>query len=90
MLPEELTTLTGSPQQINLSTYLKLTKINICENKLLTDFINENDPILKKELNTDYEKYRNLLSALTKKSTQAFIMINILRQFGILLRTHGK
>ena len=42
------------------------------KSKLLTDFINGNDTILKKELNTDYEKYRNLLSALTKKSAQAY------------------
>ena len=42
------------------------------KNKLLTDFINENDPILNKELNTDYEKNRNSLSVLTEKSTQAY------------------
>ena len=30
------------------------------------------DPILKEECDTNYKKYRNLLSALMKKSKQAY------------------
>ena len=42
------------------------------KNKLLTNFINKKDPILKEECHTNYKKYRNLLSALMKKSKQAY------------------
>ena len=42
------------------------------KNKLLTNFISKKDPILKEELHTNYKKYRNLLSTLTKKSKQAY------------------
>ena len=42
------------------------------KNKLLTNFVNKKDPILKEECHTDYKKYRNLLSTLTKKSKQAY------------------
>ena len=58
-------------------------------NKLLTDFINKEDPILKEEFHTNYKKYRNLLSTLMKKSTVS-LMINILKKIGIILRTDGK
>ena len=58
-------------------------------NKLLTDFINKKDPILKEEFHTNYKKYRNLLSTLMKKSTVS-LMINILKKIGIILRTDGK
>ena len=34
------------------------------KNKLLTNFINKKDPILKEECHTKYKKYRNLLSTL--------------------------
>ena len=52
----------------------RLAKINICEKKkLLTNFINKNDPIVKQE-------YRNLLSIVMKKSKQAIIMINIVKK----------
>ena len=60
------------------------------KNKLLTDFINKKDPILKEEFHTNYKKYRNLLSTLMKKSTVSLIMINILKKIGIILRTDGK
>ena len=40
--------------------------------KLLTKFINKKDPILKEEFDTNYKKYRNLLSTLMKKSKQAY------------------
>ena len=39
--------------------------------KLLTNFINKKDPILKEECHTIYKKYRHLLSTLMKKSKQA-------------------
>ena len=42
------------------------------KNKLLTNFINKKDPILKQECHTNYKKYRNLLSTLMKKSKQAY------------------
>ena len=34
------------------------------KNKLLKNFINKKDPILKEEFHTNYKKYRNLLSTL--------------------------
>ena len=42
------------------------------KNKLLKNFINNKDPILKEEFRTNYKKYRNLLSTLKKKSKQAY------------------
>ena len=42
------------------------------KNKLLTNFINKKDPILKEECHTNYKKYRNLLSTHIKKSKQAY------------------
>ena len=42
------------------------------KNKLLTNFINKKDPILKEEFHTNYKKYTNLLSTLMKKSKQAY------------------
>ena len=42
------------------------------KSKLLTDFINKKDPILKQECHTNYKKYRNLLSTPMKKSKQAY------------------
>ena len=33
-------------------TKIRLTKINICENNLLTNFINKKDPILKEKCHT--------------------------------------
>ena len=41
------------------------------KNKLLTNFINKKQPILKEGCYTNYKKYRNLLSTLLKKSKQA-------------------
>ena len=40
--------------------------------KLLTNFINKKDPLLKEECYTNYKKYRHLLSTLMKKSKQAY------------------
>ena len=50
----------------------RFTKINIWKEKLLTNFINKKDPILKEKLHTNYKKYRNVLSILMKKSKQAY------------------
>ena len=51
---------------------LGLQKSISVKNKLLANFINKKDPILKEEFHTNYKKYRNLLSALMKKSKQAY------------------
>ena len=45
-------------------TNLGLQKSISLKNKLLTNFINKKDPILKEEFHTNYKKYRNLLSTL--------------------------
>ena len=47
---------------------LGLQKTISVKNKLFTNFINKKDPILKEKFHTNYKKYRNLLSTLTKKS----------------------
>ena len=49
-----------------------LQKSIFVKNKLLTNFINKKDPILKEEFHTNYKKYRYLLSTLMKKSKQAY------------------
>ena len=51
---------------------LGLKKSISVKNKLLTNFINKKDPILKEEFNTKYKQYRILLSTLMKKSKQAY------------------
>ena len=51
---------------------LGLQKSISVKNKLLTNLINKKDPILKEEFHTNYQKYRNLLSTLMKKSKQAY------------------
>ena len=51
---------------------LGLLKSVSVKNKLLTNFINKKDPVLKEECYTNYKKYRNLLSTLMKKSKQAY------------------
>ena len=50
---------------------LCLQKSISVKNKLLANFINKKDPILKEEFHSNYKKYRNLLSTLMKKSKQA-------------------
>ena len=42
------------------------------KNKLLANFINKKDPILKEEFYANYKKYRNLLPTLMKKNKQAY------------------
>ena len=51
---------------------LGLQKSISVKNKLLTNFINKKDPILKEECHTNYKKYGNLLSTLMKKSKQPY------------------
>ena len=51
---------------------LGLQKSISVKHKLLTNFINKKDPILKEECHINYKKYRNLLSTLMKKSKQAY------------------
>ena len=51
---------------------LGLQKSISVKNKLLVNFINKKDPILKQEFHTNYKKYRNLLSTLMKKRKQAY------------------
>ena len=51
---------------------LGLQKSISVKNKLLKNFINKKDPILKEEFHTNYKKYRNLLSTLMKKQKQAY------------------
>ena len=67
---------------------LGLQKSISVKNKLLTNYINKRDPILKEEFHTKYKVYRNLLFTLMKKSK--LIMRNILKEIGIILRTQGK
>ena len=52
--------------------WITLQKSVSVKNKLLKNFINKKDPILKEEFHTNYRKYRNLLSTLMKKSKQAY------------------
>ena len=51
---------------------LGLQKSIFVKNKFLTNFINKKELILKEEFHTNYQKYRNLLSTLMKKSKQAY------------------
>ena len=55
---------------------LGLQKSVSVKNKLLTNFINKKDPILKEERHTNYKKYRNLLFTLTKKSIFRYFQRN--------------
>ena len=71
------------------SITLGLQKSVYAKNKLLTNFINKKDPILKEECYTNYKKYRNLLSTLMKKVNR-LIATDILKKLGKVLRTHGK
>ena len=68
---------------------LGLQKSISVKNKLITNSINKKVPILKEEFHTIYKNYRNLLTTLMKKLNR-LIMINILKEIEIILRTHGK
>ena len=51
---------------------LGLQKSISVKNKLLRNFINKKDPILKEQFHINYKKYRNLLSNLMKKSKHVY------------------
>ena len=51
---------------------LGLQKSISAKNKLLKNFINKKDSVLKEEFHTKYKLYRNLLSTLMEKSKQAY------------------
>ena len=51
---------------------LGLQKSISVKNKLLANFINKKDPILKVEFHINYKKYRNLLSALMNRIKLAY------------------
>ena len=51
---------------------LGLQKSISVKNKLLKNFVNLKDPVLKEKFHTNYKKYRNLLSTLMKKSKQPY------------------
>ena len=63
---------------------LGLQKSISVKNKLLVNFINKKDPILKEEFHSNYKKYGNLLSIFMKKSKHNKQRINILKEIGIL------
>ena len=42
------------------------------KNKLLVNFVIKKYPILKEEFHTNYKKYRNLFTAVLKRSKQAY------------------
>ena len=65
---------------------LGLQKSISAKNKLLTNFINKKDPILKEEFHTKYKKYRNLISTFTKKSNQAYYDKYFERNCSVLAR----
>ena len=67
---------------------LDLQKSISVKNKLLANFINKKNPILKEEFHTNCKKYRNLLSTLMKKSKQAYYDKYFERNW-IILRAHG-
>ena len=56
----------------NLWITLGLQKSISVKSKLLTNYINKKDPLLKEEFHTKHQIYRNLLSTLMKKSKQAY------------------
>ena len=51
---------------------LALQKLVAVKNKLLKNFINQMDRILREKFHTNYKKYRNLLSTVMKESNQAY------------------
>ena len=81
-----------------LDTYAPLKRINkyklkfkseSVKNKLLKNFINKKEAILKEKFRTNYKKYRNFLSTLMKKSKQAYYDKYFERNWDNI-RTHGE
>ena len=66
---------------------LGLQKSISVKNKLLINFINKKDPILKEEFHTNYKKYRNLLSSFMKKSKKAYYDKNFERNWNNIKNT---
>ena len=66
---------------------LGLQKSISVKSKLLTNFINKKDPILKEEFHNKYKNYRNLLSTLIKKSKQAYYDKNFERNWNNITNT---
>ena len=56
---------------------------------LLTNFINEKDPVLKEEFHTKYKKIEIYSVPLWRK-VDRLIMINILKEIGIILKNTWK
>ena len=72
------------------SMTLGFQKSIFMKNKLLTNFINKKDPIIKEECHTNYKKYRNLLSTLMKRRKQAYYDRYFEKKNRKILTTHGK
>ena len=68
---------------------LGFQKIIFVKNKLLANFINKKDPILKEEFHTNTKNVEIYSPSLWRKVNR-LIMIDILKEIGIILRTDGK
>ena len=68
---------------------LGFQKIIFVKNKLLANFINKKDPILKEEFHTNTKNIEIHSPSLWRKVNR-LIMIDILKEIGIILRTDGK
>ena len=68
---------------------LRLKKSISVKNELLTNFINKKDPILREEFHTEYKNMEIYSPPLGRKGNE-LIVINIFKEIGIILRTHGK
>ena len=72
---------------------LGLQKSISVKNKLLTNFINKKDPVLKRNFTLNIKIIEIYFLPLCRKDTifdTKLIIINILKEIGIILRTHGK
>ena len=68
---------------------LGLQKSISVKNKSLANFINKKDPILKEEFHTNTKNIEIYSPSLWRKVNR-LIMIDILKEIGIILRTDGK
>ena len=67
---------------------LGLQKSISVKNKLLTNFINKMDPTIKEGFHIKCKKYKIYPPPLCRKVNR-LIMTNILKEIGVILRTHG-
>ena len=67
---------------------LGLQKSISVKNKLLTNFINKMDLAIKEGFHTKCKKYKIYPLPLCRKVNR-LIMINILKETGVILRKHG-